>query len=271
MSYCRQFSQFNPLTGAVPFIPYPVLREIAGRARHIVDGATIEQLSEVAETIEWIIDCAVAEAQEHATDNDSEPPQRWQRSDAQWLRDRLFYYDIRPDPGGKFPHHYHCFAVLALWKVADANFSIQPELDKDGRHAAIVPIDSDVVMQWTAAGRYTVDAMEAVCLAEELAGRHAEDRLLRALFPNEGSTDGATEAIIKKRISVRARAAAIQKHTNNRAARLRAIELYKARNYPSVDAASQAIALLVCKAPRTVAKWIYDERKGRTPSPDPAE
>ena len=85
---------------------------------------------------------------------------------------------------------------------------------------------------------------------------------LRILFPNEG--DGI-EAAVKARISIRAKAAAIEKHKTNRAARLRAIELYSTHNYPSVEAAAQAISKLVHKAPRTVANWLYAERKGRTP------
>lgn len=167
-----------------------------------------------------------------------------------------------PKPGEHFPHYHHAFAVLALWLVADANFSIQPELDRIGHHRAMLPEDSGTLQQWVTAGRYAIDAMEAVCLAEELASRHAAARLERILFPNEG--DGI-EAAVKARISIQAKAAAIKKHKTNRAARLRAIELYTTHNYPSVEAAAQAISKLVHKAPRTVAKWLYDERKGRTP------
>lgn len=268
MNYCRQFDLFDPLTAPIPLVPYIALRNIGERGRRIIGNATLKQIIEAAESIEWIIDRAVVAAEEEAVNNGEEPLLRGHRSDAQWLRDHIYYYDIRPARGASFPHYYHCFAVLALWKIADANFSIQPELDKLGHHQAHIPVDAPLITQWTAAGTYAIDAMEAVCLAEELASRHAEDRLLRALLPNEDST----EAQIKERISVRARAAAIKKHATNRAARLRTIELYKARNYLSVEAAAQAIAALVCKSPRTVAKWLYDERKGRTPSsPNSAE
>ena len=264
MSYCRQFEQFDPLTGAVPRIPFVALGEIAGRARRLLRDATTAQVIELAETVEWIIDSTVVDAAKEADAEDAPVLERAQRSDGQWLRDSIFYYDIGPKPGESFPHYHHAFAVLALWLVADANFSIQPELDRIGHHRAVLPETADTGQQWMTAGRYAIDAMEAVCLAEELASRHAAARLERILFPNEG--DGI-EAAVKARISIQAKAAAIEKHKTNRAARLRTVELYTTHNYPSVEAAAQAIAKLVHKAPRTVAKWIYDERKGRTPPP----
>ena len=262
MSYCRQFEQFDPLTGAVPRIPFVALGEIAGRARRLLRDATTAQVIELAETVEWIIDSTVVDAAKEADAEDAPVLERAQRSDGQWLRDSIFYYDIGPKPGESFPHYHHAFAVLALWLVADANFSIQPELDRIGHHRAVLPETADTGQQWMTAGRYAIDAMEAVCLAEELASRHAAARLERILFPNEG--DGI-EAAVKARISIQAKAAAIAKHKTNRAARLRAVELYTTHNYPSVEAAAQAIAKLVHKAPRTVANWLYAERKGRTP------
>ncbi len=262
MSYCLQFNQFDPLTGAVPRVPFVALGEIADRARHLLRDATTAQIIDLAETVEWIIDSAVALANEEADEDNAPDLERRQRSDGQWLRDRIFFYDISPKPGERFPCHHHAFAVLALWLVTDANFSIQPELDQIGHHRAVLPETADIERQWVTAGRYAIDAMEAICLAEALASRHADARLERILFPNEAS---GIEAAVKERISIQAKAAAIEKHKTNRAARLRAIELYSMHNYPSVEAAAQAIAKLVHKSPRTVAKWLYDERKGRTP------
>lgn len=259
MSYCLQFNQFDPLTGAVPRVSFVALGEIAACARRLLSDATTVQIIELAETVEWIIDSAVAQANEEA-DADNAP--NLERSDGQWLRDSVFFYDISPKPGERFPCYHHAFAVLALWLVADANFSIQPELDQIGHHRAVFPETADIERQWVTAGRYAIDAMEAICLAEALASRHADARLERILFPNEAS---GIEAAVKERISIQAKAAAIEKHKSNRAARLRAIELYSMHNYPSVEAAAQAIAKLVHKSPRTVAKWLYDERKGRTP------
>ena len=262
MSYCRQFNQFDPMTGAVPRVPFVALGDIAERARHLLRDATTPQIIALAEAIEWIIDSAVLRASEEAEANGDPVPERGLRSNGRWLRDHIFYYDIVPKPGENFPYPHHAFAVLALWLVADANFSIQPELDEIGNHRAVLPETADIELQWLTAGRYTIDAMEAVCLAEELASRHASERLGRILFPNEG---GGIEDAVKARISIQAKAAAIEKHKGNRAARLRAIELYTTHNYPSVEAAAQIIAKLVHKSPRTVAKWLYDERKGRTP------
>lgn len=268
MIYCRQFDQFDPLVSKVPYVPFVALREIAERARGLLHGATVKQIIELAETVEWIIDRTVVNAQEESQANDDSIPQRSKRSAAQWLRESIFFYDIASAKDARFPHHHHAFAVLALWLVADANFSIQPELDQLGHYSAVVPENATIDRQWMAAGKYAIDAMEAICLAEQLASRHAEDRLTRILFPNERSPEASTEAAIQERISVRARAAAIEKHKTNRAARLRVIELYTTRNYTSVEAAAQSIAPLVFKAPRTVARWIYEERKGRSPPTD---
>lgn len=262
MSYCRQFDQFDPLTGLVPRIPFVALGEIATRARHLLRDATTAQIIELAETVEWIINSAVLRAAEEAEADDESVPERSQHSDGRWLRNSIFYYDIRPVPGEHFSHYHHAFAVLALWLVTDANFSIQPELDEIGHHRAVLPETAGVERQWVTAGRYAIDAMEAICLAEELASRHADARLARVLFPNE---EAGVDAAVKERISIQAKAAAIEKHKGNRAARLRAIELYAMHHYPSVEAAAQAIAKQVHKSPRTVAKWLYDERKGRTP------
>ena len=96
MSYCRQFNQFDPLTGAVPRVPFVALGDIAGRARHLLRDATTAQIIELAETVEWIIDSAVLRAAEEAGADDGPEPKRMQRSDGQWLRDSIFYYDIRP-------------------------------------------------------------------------------------------------------------------------------------------------------------------------------
>lgn len=102
----------------------------------------------MAETVEWIIDSAVLDAAKAADAEDAPVLERAQRSDGQWLRDNIFYYDIQyydiqPKPGGSFPHYHHAFAVLALWLVADANFSIQPELDRIGHHRAVLPENAD--------------------------------------------------------------------------------------------------------------------------------
>ncbi|MGC5804400.1 hypothetical protein SNK19_21635 [Ralstonia pseudosolanacearum] len=254
MPYCRQFKQFDPLIGEVPLEPFAALPKIAERARELLRDVTVEQIIDLAETVEWIIDSAVTSAQEEAEANNESPPERSDLSDSQWLRDSPNCYDIGP-AGANFPHEHHEFAVLALWLVADAMLVFQPK-----RHDLMAPT-VPTPLQWTHAGKYAIDAMEAVCIADEMAMRYYADRFVK-LFVKDG--DGV-EAAIRKRISVQAQAAAIKKHSTNRAARLRAIELYSMHNYPSIEAAAQAIAPQVFKAPRTVAKWIYDERKGRTP------
>lgn len=263
MSYLRQFDQFHPFTGTVPLVPFFALRDIAERARTLLHGASAEQIIQLAESIDWMIDSGLSRAREDALSEGEPPVTRGMYSDAKWLSDFISAYDVHPPTGEKFPHQHHAFAVLALWQVVDALLSIQPDLDVIGHHVKDVPESASVERQLMYAGKYVVDAMEAICVAEKLFEQHSNNRLAMILIP---SRDDDLKTAVKTRISLQAQAAAIEKHKTNHAARVRAIELYTSRNYSSVEAAAQNIAAQVFMAPRTVAKWIYDERKGRTPS-----
>lgn len=259
MSYYRQFDHFHPLTGIPSLMPIPALQGIARRARKILPEAiTAKRVVVIAETTNWIIDSAVAIASSHAEENDGPFVRRSDRLDTHWLQDFIFRY--KPDASRRsyFPGYHQCFAVLALWKIADAHFCIEPELGKSA-HGALK--NSPVEVQWLAAANYAIDATEAVCVAENLYARDLGERISASIE----STRPSTEELVREKISLQAKRAAIKKHSVNYAARARVIELYQSRRYASVEAASQSIAPLVHKAPRTVSKWLYDERKGRTP------
>jgi len=240
MPYRDQFQQFDPLDGAVPKVAFAGLPDIAERARAMLNGASSKQITQLAHDVEWIIDRGLASANAQTQDE----MRREQRSDGQWLHEYIHAYGDRPLPHEQFAHRHHAFAALALWLVADCVMAISHN-------------------QMEFAGQCAIDAMEALCMAEKLFDAQSTERLFQILLPNAGDD---IKTAIKTSISRQAQAAAIEKHRTNHAARLRAIELYTSRHYPSVEAAAQAIAVQVCKAPRTVAKWIYDERKGRTPS-----
>lgn len=240
-------------------MPVQALRDIVQRARKVLpQGMTVKQVISIAQTINWIIDGAVAVASSISENEGSALPNRRDRFDSQWLKDRIFLYNVDPKPMSDLPGYHQCFAVLAIWKVADANFCIEPEFG-GGVHDALT--GKPVLEQWMAAANYGLDAMEAVCFAETLHERYLADRLSTMLK----STAPSNEDIVREKISLQAQKAAIKKHAGNHAARTRALELYRLRNYTSVEAAAQAIAPMVAKAPRTVSKWLYDERKGRTP------
>lgn len=263
MPYLRQFNQFHPFTGTVPLVPFFALRDIAERARTLLHGASVEQIIQLAESVEWMIGSGLSRAREDALSEDQDPVARGMHSDAKWLIDFISAYDVQPPTGKEFPHQHHAFAVLALWQVADAVLSVQPDLDVIGHHVKDVPESASVERQLMHAGKYVIDAMEAICVAEKLFEQHNNNRLSVILIP---SAEDEIKTAVKTRISLQAQAAAIEKHKTSHAARVRAIELYSSRNYSSVEAAAQTIAAQVFMAPRTVAKWIYDERKGRTPS-----
>lgn len=263
MPYLRQFDQFHPFTGTVPLVPFFALRDIAERARTLLRGASAEQIIQLAESIDWMIDSGLSRADNDALSQGEPTVDRCMHSDAKWLNDFISAYDVQPPTGAEFPHRHHAFAVLALWQVVDALLSIQPDLDVIGHHVKDVPESASVERQLMYAGKYVIDAMEAICVAERLFEQHNSKRLAQVLLSH---CDDELKAAVKTRISQKAKAAAVKKHQPNHAARVRAIELYTSRNYSSVEAAAQTIAVQVFMAPRTVAKWIYDERKGRTPS-----
>jgi hypothetical protein len=263
MPYLRQFDQFHPFTGTVPLGPFFALRDIAERARTLLHGASAEQIIQLAESIDWMIDSGLSRADNDALSQGDPPVDRAMHSDAKWLTDFISAYDVHPPTGEKFPHQHHAFAVLALWQVVDALLSIQPDLDVIGHHVKDVPESASVEHQLMYAGKYVIDAMEAICVAEKLFEQHNNNRLSVILIP---SAEDELKTAVKTRISQKAKAAAVKKHQPNHAARRRAIELYTSKNYSSIEAAAQIIAVQVFMAPRTVAKWIYDERKGRTPS-----
>lgn len=244
MPYRDQFQQFDPLDGVVPKVAFAGLADIAERTRALLNGASSKQIIQLAHDVEWIIDQGLASANAQALELDEEEMDREQRSDGQWLHEYMHAYGDRPLPHEQFAYRHHAFAVLTLWLVADCVMAISHN-------------------QMKFAGQCAIDAMEALCMAEKLFDAHNTERLFQILLPN---AEDEIKTAIKTSISRQAQAAANEKHRTNHAARLRAIELYTSRNYPSVEAAAQAIAVQVCKAPRTVAKWIYDERKGRTPS-----
>src|ERR1700740_3339113 len=55
MGFLNQFDRFNPLTGGVPTYPFKSLPNIASRARALLRGRTIEQISYIARTADWLV------------------------------------------------------------------------------------------------------------------------------------------------------------------------------------------------------------------------
>lgn len=265
MSYFRQFEQCNPLTVSPPAEPLATLSEIAVRARRLLTERTLTQMVEMAESADWMIDNAVQEAVEAAaSEEDGAEPERHERSDATWLDACIDYYDLATDLESGSSRDYEYFAVLALWKVADAVLALYPAVD--GHTASLSVVAEPSAFQIAAAAGSALAAMEAVCIGER---RQLVGHLTSVWRKHAGQFGSApvasTDEQVRQKISIQARKAAIRKHADDYAMRARAIELYKTRRYPSVEAAAQAIAPQVCKSPRTVARWLYDERKGRTP------
>lgn len=55
MRTCRKFKHFDPLTGEVPYWPFPELVSVAWRARHILSGRSSDQIHDLANQIHDLI------------------------------------------------------------------------------------------------------------------------------------------------------------------------------------------------------------------------
>lgn len=56
MDYRKEFEDFDPLTGKVPYHPFSYLPDIAWRARRLLKSYTSKQIFKLAENIDWSID-----------------------------------------------------------------------------------------------------------------------------------------------------------------------------------------------------------------------
>jgi len=55
MRTCRRFAHFDPLTGEVPYWPYPELSDIVGRARRLLSGRSREEIHHLASVANDVI------------------------------------------------------------------------------------------------------------------------------------------------------------------------------------------------------------------------
>ena len=195
MGFWRQFDNFDPLTGEVPFWPYSSLSGITWRARNLLRKRTSKQIHILAETMnQWIenyFDQAkddeisrlkneglydFLESDEEGAHwsisservNELDFPTPDNTSDLDALSECVGSWSDIFDDGSPDPENHEYFAVLALCKVADSIYKIEFKYDfKNNQHVKkdrkkLDPYD------FTSAGEYAVYAMEAVCHAEQL-------------------------------------------------------------------------------------------------------
>lgn len=198
--------------------------------------------------INGMIELAVEHGRRVTDDRDMS---REDERDIEWLSDAIADQRLLmpTDVGPVSVHDY--YRILSLYKLGCA-------IDAAFRERRGVLEASAVV--------HLLEALEALMMAELLPViPPLRDEI--DLAWHDGLTPQTNVDIqLKEAQSETARKAADKRHEKNRQAKVRAIELYFEREYASVEVAATIIAEQVFKAPRTVARWITEARKLRTPT-----
>lgn len=249
MGFFRQFDDFDPLSGWIPEHPFSSLPSIANRARALLEGRSREEIVSAALNVDWFI----AEWQREVSEGNRGP------SELEVLKECIGAYVIEDDSDFPMGREFEYFAVLALWKVADAVHQLGTPTD-EGR---LVP----VAYRYMVAGGDALDAMEALCWAEHvlslavLARKQAhpshphwkivEERVAEQLEKRAGE-------IATQRISVMNSKAAIRRHAENHAMKAQLWDWYVASKdqWKSMDKAAEAAIKIVPVSFRTARDWI---------------
>ncbi len=241
MGFFRQFDDFEPLTGQPPGHPFSLLPSIAARARTLLTGRTRDQIISAAHTADWLIDEFIESTQSdivrrviergswelgylpederneagvrrllenwpsEADDPSPHYPTSDNTSEIDALKECIGSYALDDDtdfPNGRESEY---FAVLALWKVADAIKWLQWDRVRVIEESATLlatPIESKLLgmvyagqdkeevragltsamslldtpglghtddkFRYSSAGESALEAMDAVCYAEHL-------------------------------------------------------------------------------------------------------
>ncbi|MCG8004239.1 MAG: hypothetical protein JAY88_12370 [Candidatus Thiodiazotropha lotti] len=291
MGYCLQLKQFDPKEGHVPSHPFPLLPEIASRARAQLSVRTIQEIQSAAELIDWILEDDL----ERETDKfiqDQIDNQGWAKDHLQEAIDsgedmRFFvnYYlygitesepeHICPSNNNQnevttlkkcidsfcldFLHYqdgkdYECFSVLALWMLADC-------------------LESTENNDHTTANNYALKAMDAITYAEHLHDiRGYQDHIFfmaKRFKSMETELDNEVEKIVSKRRSESARRGALKRHEEHAALRKEALEHYESHKHEyssNEDAARKIAGVIVPVTHRTVVNWISKYQKSQSAS-----
>jgi len=246
MGFFRQFDDFDPLTGQPPGYPFSLLPSIVTRARALLPGRTRDQIINAAHIADWLIDELIESTQSdivrrviergswelgylpeaerneagvrqlfenwpsEADDPAPHYPTADNTSEIDALRECMGTYALDDDSDFPKGRESEYFAVLALWKIADAIHwlrwnrarvieesatllaaPVESKLsgivyagqDKEkvraGLTSAMSLLDTpglghtDDKFRYSSAGESALEAMDAVCYAEHL--KHTED------------------------------------------------------------------------------------------------
>lgn len=237
MSYWKQFVRFDPVSGKVPHQPFSYMQDIAKRARALVSKRTKAEIEGAANLVDWMIE-------QHYEVIGLDPSEVYGLSDVWILKQCINAFEL-DDEDFTQGQDYEYFAVLALWKIGDVLNVIHPDKEqseltmkllqksgmspKSSEHAVLGYANTRIGL--SIAGDYALEAMYAVCLAEELYTR--------------ANLNIKVEQATKEKISLNAKKAATVRHQKTRELRTMAEDLYRRGTWPSIRQAAKKIYPLI--------------------------
>ncbi|NVO07443.1 MAG: hypothetical protein HXX19_16670 [Rhodoferax sp.] len=221
MSYWRQFKNFDPVNGQVPYWPFGKLSGVAWRARSLLRNRTKDQIEQIANTASDSIDEYFRQAKDEEIarlekeqeweflefdvdgnvrglnsdrENELDFPTSDNTSDLDALSESVGTWSDIFDDGSPDPEDYEYFAAMALWKLADAiykvtySYDFKTGVDVKKDRQKLTPSDLSV------AGECAIEAMEAVCHAANLRdARRQEDRYQEKIKAAEKHTSAKVQ------------------------------------------------------------------------------
>ena len=233
MGYWKQFENFDPLTGDVPFWPFGILTSIAWRARYMLKGHASGQIRVIAYAASSAIDSYFEQAKDDEIgrlvgerewdylerdeggkvlglnsdrEHELEYPTSDNTRDLEALSACVGGCSEVFEAGVADPEQYQYFAAMALWKVADSiyriSYSYDFKNDKDIKKDRQKLSATDLSM----AGESAIEAMEIVCHAASLRDQdRAESRLQQKLQAAEKHvSERVLKATEKKWLAIQA-------------------------------------------------------------------
>lgn len=221
MGYWRQFKNFDPLTGQVPYWPFGKLSGVAWRARNLLRNRTKDQIEQIANTASDSIDEYFRQAKDEEIarlqndqeweflevdedgnvrglnsdrENELEFPTSDNTSDLDALAESVGTWSNIFDDGSPDPEDYEYFAAMALWKLADAIYKVTHSYDyktgEDVKKDRQKLTPSDLSM----AGDSAIESMESVCHAANLRdARRQEERFQEKIKAAEMHTSAKVQ------------------------------------------------------------------------------
>jgi hypothetical protein len=205
MRTCRKFKHFDPLTGEVPYWPFPELSSVVWRARRILSGRSSDQIHDLANHIHDLIAEYFAQARQtemcrlaaagleeflevgafggilginldRIDELDFPKPENTSELDA--LEAAIGGWPQVFGEGAAAPDLCECLATLALCQVGDAVHRLHYQYDFQTLEYVRRKAKTLQPYDFILAGQAALSAMEAVGRAERLL----EVRRLQALF-----------------------------------------------------------------------------------------